>query len=100
MTAMASLRPPVQDADALLTSYEAIRRDAMRPAGHFCSGHGLALFIRRGMAAWLTACAPLVQTREVHAHVADNKVPTNLRGEVASILAEMALCAGIQGVKT
>lgn len=90
---MADDSQPAQASGALLASYEEIRCEALRLAGRSHCGHGLALFIRRGMAAWLTACAPLVRMREVLDTTAEERVPSDLRGEVAIVLAEMALSA-------
>ena len=82
------------DSAALLSSYEQIRGEALRRAGGSSRGSGLALFVRRGMAAWLTACAPLVRPLEVpRRKPTEGRVPPDLRTEVAMILAEMALTA-------
>jgi hypothetical protein len=78
---------------ALLSGYEEIRSQALR-SGSSGRGHGLALFVRRGMAAWLTACAPLTRPTEAPRGMpADSRVPPDLRNEVATVLAEMALTA-------
>jgi hypothetical protein len=86
---------PAGDPGALLSGYEEIRSEALRRAGCSGRGSGLALFVRRGMAAWLTACVPLVRPREA-SHwkpTEDDRVPPDLRTEVAMVLAEMALTA-------
>lgn len=84
---------PAGNSNALQSSYEEIRSEALRHAGGH--GSGLALFVRRGMAAWLTACAPLVRPLEAPRRkpLAENRVPTDVRTEVAMVLAEMALTA-------
>ena len=94
---------PAGDSDALLSSYEELRSEALRRAGCSARGSGLALFIRRGMAAWLTACAslarPLEASRRKPTEV--DRVPPDLRTEVAMVLAEMALTAALaQGAST
>jgi hypothetical protein len=90
------------DSGVMLSGYEEIRSQALR-AGCSGRGCGLALFVRRGMAAWLTACAPLAHTIEApHRKPAEmDRVPPDLRTEVAMVLAEMALTAAhTQGAST
>lgn len=86
---------PVTDSSALVSSYEELRGEALRRPGGPGRGSGLALFIRRGMAAWLTACAPVARSLEALSRVpvAQDRVPPDLRTEVAMVLAEMALSA-------
>lgn len=96
----ANTQPP-GDSGALLSGYEEIRSEALRRAG--CRGSGLALFVRRGMAAWLTACAPLARPLEAPRRklTEEDRVPPDLRTEVAMVLAEMALTAAhAQGAST
>lgn len=83
------------DAVALLSGYEELRSVALRRAGSSGRGSGLALFLQRGMAAWITACAPLTRPLEAvrRTRTYEDRVPTDLREEVAMVLAEMALTA-------
>ena len=85
-----------------LTSYEELRRSALGPAGG--SGRGIALFLRCGMAAWIETCAALPRPPEPRprrsAVEEQPLVPQDLRVEVATLLAEMALSAHAQGAKT
>jgi hypothetical protein len=86
---------PIGDSGVLLSGYEEIRGQALRRGGCSAHGTGLALFLRRGMAAWLTACAPLARPIDV-AHrrpTQEDRLPPDLRTEVALVLAEMALTA-------
>lgn len=93
---------PTGDSAALLSSYEEIRGEALRSAGTSRHGSGFVLFVRRGMSAWLAACAPLARPLEAHHKPTDeDRVPADLRTEVAMLLAEMALTAAhAQGVST
>ena len=98
----ADTQPP-GDSSALLSGYEVIRSEALRRAGCSGRGSGLALFIRRGMAAWLTTCAPLARPLEAphRKSTEEDRVPPDLRTEVALVLAEMALTAAYaQGAST
>jgi hypothetical protein len=92
---MTSDTEPVANSSVLLSGYEELRDEALRRAGGPGRGSGLALFIRRGMAAWLAAYAPLARSIESHNRlpVAQDRVPPNLRTEVTMVLAEMALAA-------
>ena len=102
LTQAAAKAPPSGDSGALLSGYEEIRSQALR-SGCSGRGHGLALFVRRGMAAWLTACAPLTRPPEAlrEKPAESDRVPPDLRNEVATVLAEMALTAiHTQGAST
>jgi hypothetical protein len=81
------------DAGALVSIYEEIRHEVMHSPGCCRRGSGLALFVGRGMAAWLTACTPAARTRDARKPIAVDRVPTDLHTEVALVLAEMALTA-------
>jgi len=86
--------PSAGDPAVLVSSYEELRDRARRHVGGSGAGTGLAVFARRGMAAWLAACAPLSRSlaNKVHREPASqNAVPADLRTEVAMVLAEMAL---------
>lgn len=88
----ADTRPTTVDSGAVLSGYEEIRSEALRRScGRGC---GLALFVRRGMAAWLAACAPALPAEGPRLKPIDvDHVPPDLRAEVAMILAEMAMTA-------
>jgi hypothetical protein len=101
MTAPTSDAPITVDTGVLVSSYEEIRREIMHSAGRVRRGSGLALFVGRGMAAWLTACTPVARTLDVRKSIAADRVPADLRTEVALVLAEMALTAAhAQGAST
>lgn len=95
MTAVAGDVGPAQDSGALLSGYEDLRGEALVEAGGSRRGIGLALFIRRGMAAWIAACAPVARPAQPTPRkpTEEGRLPQDLRAEVAMILAEMAFTA-------
>ena len=84
--------------DALVSHYEALRRGALDgPGGR---GAGWALFIGQGMAAWIDACAALTPMAEPGPRASapsPGPLPSDLRGELAMVLARMALALPIEG---
>jgi len=94
---------PVGDVGALVSNYEELRRFAINRGDGAGRGVGLTLFIRSGMAAWMSACAPLAPRPDASppSQTAEQaRVPADLRVEVAMVLAEMAFSAHVQGVAT
>ena len=89
----ASLSDPVY----LLNQYEALRQEALRADALGRRGHGLALFICRGMAAWIDALSvlasqpkPVSETR--HKSTANwTCLPSSLRSDLTTVLADMVL---------
>jgi hypothetical protein len=74
--------------------YEHLRREALQ-AGSRC-GHGLALFLSRGMMAWLEALTAL-RPRPVSEDPSPGSVdlPSVLRPDLTTLLANMVLsCMG------
>jgi hypothetical protein len=86
--------------EALAAGYEELRGAALG-AGAPGSGRGigLALFLRSGMAAWMESCAALVPPPGAASALAATPplVPLDLRLEVATLLAEMALAVHAHG---
>lgn len=91
----------VEIREALSSSYEELRQIALAGDGVHGRGTGLALLKRNGMARWMETCIavfarpaapPLPRLFEGQAHV-----PADVRGEVAMVLAQMALSAQSQG---
>ncbi len=83
-----------QGKDALAERYEELRAQVLDMKGG--RGLGLALFLGRGMAAWMEAwasCVPEGQSTERPTPPASSggSLPEGLRGEVALVLAGMAL---------
>jgi len=84
--------------EALAAGYEELRRAALgSSAAGDGRGIGLALFLRRGMAAWMETCAALVRPHGATTARAavPPVVPLDLRLEVATLLAEMALAVHV-----
>ena len=81
--------------DALAAGYEDLRREALqRDRGGTRSGRGLALFLTRGMVAWMRAFLPLTPLRVGPARgpgVAPQVVPGAVRDELTRILTSMVL---------
>jgi hypothetical protein len=97
--------PPAIEAGAqavLTAGYEELR-GAVLGAGVPGTGRGigLALFLRSGMAAWMERCAALVPRHAEPtmraAAATPPLVPLDLRLEVATLLAEMALAVQAHG---
>lgn len=76
--------------DGLIARYEDLRRQALRSA---TQGQGLALFMRRGMSAWLQAWSQCVPPAPmpVQAHDDQEICPAQLHKEMAMLLASMVL---------
>jgi len=72
----------------------------METLAHRREGLGLALFVRRGMAAWMRAwsqCAPPTEPGSRAASGDDETVPADLRSQIATLLAGMILCIQQEG---
>jgi hypothetical protein len=89
----------VADAAYVVDQYEALRREALEVAPFAPRGHGLALFIARGLPAWLAALTALAPSRPVRpvderpAEPAAWLLPA-ARVELTNVLAGMVLvCA-------
>lgn len=84
---------PAPRNDGLIARYEELRRQALGRLG--AQAQGLALFMRRGMSAWMQAWSQCVvpppspvqppQTQEI--------CPVQLHADVATLLASMVLFA-------
>jgi len=57
----------VADAASGVDQYEALRREALEVAPFTPRGHGLVLFLTRGLPAWLAALTALAPSRPVRA---------------------------------
>ncbi len=85
--------------DFVLEQYEALRREALAPLSVSVRGHGLALFLSRGMAAWVAALRCVVPPgtpRRVTEPAAPGPCPLPAaRAELTRLLAGMVLaCTG------
>lgn len=89
------------DPDHVLQQYEALRREALDAAPFGPRGHGLALFLARGMADWLAALTalgpgpmpPRAPAEPSLAHWL--RLPPSARVELTTVLASM-VCACMQ----
>jgi hypothetical protein len=92
------MRPGLPDPHDLSEQYEALRREAIEADSFGRRGLGLALFLSRGMASWLTALTALVPRPPRSAAVPESprsqRVPTlapGLRSDLTTMLADMVL---------
>ena len=101
---MISSPPPViaRPRETLLSAYEELRAVALRRSGSMSRGVGFALFTRSGMAAWVEACVAVAAPsgrREPPAPEQQLVLP-DLHGELAMVLAAMALSVPMEGGMT
>ena len=84
--------------DDPVAGYEDLRRQAVGAPG-LHNGLGMVLFLRQGMTAWMKARLQATSARAGSSCPrgdSDERIPLDLRGEAALILAGMAL-GGLQG---
>jgi hypothetical protein len=80
-------------ADVLTKRYEDLRRQALE-GGAFDQGLGLAMLLRQGLCRWMESwskCTATAQALEISATTSVESVPAASQGEIATILAGMAL---------
>jgi hypothetical protein len=78
----------------LVAHYEQLRRDATESPA-YREGLGLALFLQRGMKAWMQACSDCAMNVEPGTRTdagIDNTMPAGMRSQITSLLAGMILC--------
>jgi hypothetical protein len=77
----------------LAAHYERLRREAIRASTHGKEGLGLALFLRRGMAAWIEAWSQCITVeKDARSRSVSNEVlPSEVRSQIATLLAGMIL---------
>lgn len=78
------------DADYLREQYETLRQEALDVSVEAPRGHGLALFLTRGMVAWIEALSTLTR-RQVQKAQNVSALPIAIRPEMTSVLANMIL---------
>ncbi len=88
------MRSLSMDAAYLFEQYETLRKEALGSTGR--RGHGLALFLSRGMKAWLEALAvfiPIVSPEVWKQSASQNKLdlPPAVRPDLTLVLADMVL---------
>jgi len=80
--------------DDLVADYERLRRDVLGSPSAGDEGFGLALFLRRGMTAWMEAwseCSSRVEPGPRSEPQVDETIPTNTRTQITALLAGMIL---------
>jgi hypothetical protein len=86
--------------DALVFEYEELRRVALGAFRSPSQGVGFALLLRRGMAVWMDACTTAAAAPSRQPVSKQDRLPPDLRGEVALVLAAMALACPSEGGMT
>lgn len=79
------------DAEYLLEQYELLRREALEVSPHAQRGHGLMLFLTKGMVAWIETVSCLSGRQPVPAEATTSALPLSLRPEITTVLANMVL---------
>lgn len=67
----------------------------MRRSAHGGKGLGLALFLRRGMTAWMQAwseCASNIEPGKPPQPSFDETLPADMRSQITALLAGIILC--------
>ena len=78
----------------MVDRYEELRGEVLGQSAGGGPGLGLALLIRRGMAAWMRAwanCTPHVEPRRVRDPPANRMFPVDVRSQVARVLVDMVM---------
>ena len=78
------------DAGFLLEQYEALRREALAVSPESRRGHGLVLFLTRGMVAWIGALSALSRCRRPRPEDT-SALYAGVRPELTTVLANMVL---------
>lgn len=83
--------------------YEALRRQVLETGSAAGRGHGLALFLARGMPGWLAALAVLAQSTERPRCPSESQpsdcrpnLPCSLHSDFTSVLADMVLALHVE----
>jgi hypothetical protein len=78
------------DTTYLFDQYESLRKEALGSTGR--RGHGLALFLSRGMKAWLHALTAFVPSAREDKPFGDKPdLPAAVRPDLTLVLADMVL---------
>jgi hypothetical protein len=88
------MQPPF-NRDDLVVHYERLRRDALGSRSPGDEGFGMALFLRRGMTAWMEAwseCASRIEPGPRSEPRVDETIPVDTRVQITALLASMILC--------
>ncbi len=79
------------DGEYLLEQYELLRHEASEVLPHARQGHGLQLFLTRGMVAWIEVVSCLSGRKAAAVEPDNSTSPVPLQPEVATVLANMVL---------
>lgn len=82
------------DQQSLINQYETLRNEALQTNIFGRRGHGLALFLSRGMMAWLAVISELVLPPLLTTSLTTTPIenlPPAIRSDVASVLVDMVL---------
>ena len=83
---------------ALVEHYEALRKDVVAFQGHSHRVHGLALLMRKGMAAWIRGVGELPASLAASAPLSTAiSLPIGVEQRLVDILATMALASASEG---
>lgn len=94
-----STRAPWPDGDVLVERYEALRQDVVAGDGRGRAMRGLALLMRRGMAAWMRCVDDDAMSRERPAAAgaaANPRLPLGIEQSLIAILATMVLTTALE----
>lgn len=92
------------DPTYLCDQYESLRKEAFEVSPAARGGHGLALFLSRGMKAWLGALAaftPMASPEVFKETVSHNKpyLPPAVRPDLTLVLADMVLACYQEAIR-
>jgi hypothetical protein len=93
-------RPPCErDGHSLATRYEALRQETLGSGPRDHSVHGLALLMRRGMAAWMESAAQ-EPMRATPASCPPNlmRIPEGVERNLVDIITTMAFATALEAV--
>lgn len=92
-------RSPWSDGEALIERYEALRQDVVAGDGRGRMVRGLALLMRRGMAAWMRGIGDEAKAAERPATAgaaSDLRMPVGIEPHLIAILATMVLTTALE----
>lgn len=89
------------DSKYVVDQYEQLRREAMEPGCGGVIAQGLALFLRRGMCAWIGALSSFTGRPAPQCQSAprwETDLPRALRCDLTSLIADMVMACHSQGM--
>lgn len=95
------MKPTELAADYALQQYEALRQEAIESAPFGRRGHGISLFLARGMTTWLAALTVLTHQSSIPAQAALSQglpvLSSSVRSDLTLVLAGMVLACSQEG---